>query len=213
MIAPMNDPSVIVLDFETTGLSPQYGDRPIEVGAVRIEGGMITDRFQSLMNPGFVISSFIEAYTGISNGMIEKAPPCEEVMERFAEFIGDFPLVAHNASFDRRFLDAELEYIGRSGCGGMACSMLAARRVFPSAPNHKLKTLVRYCGIHSDGIFHRALADAEMTGRLWLAMAEEIQNVYGINRVSYELMQRLSAMARKKAPAYLRKIAGDTGSL
>ena len=95
----MGNFSVIVLDFETTGLSPQYGDRAIEIGAVLIENNRVTDRFQSLMNPGFRISSFITAYTGINNNMVKAAPPCEEVMEQFAEFVGDHPLVAHNASF------------------------------------------------------------------------------------------------------------------
>jgi len=203
----MNDLPVIVLDFETTGLSPQYGDRGIEIGAVRIEDSMITERFQSLMNPGFRINSFIESYTGISNEMVEAAPPCEEVMEQFADFIGDCPLVAHNASFDRRFLEAELRIIGRSGYGRMVCSMLAARRVFPYAPNHKLGTLVSYCGIYSDGILHRAFADAEITARLWIAMIEEIRESFGINRVSFDLMQQLSRVSRKKAPAFLRKIA------
>ena len=105
---------VIVFDFETTGLSPQHGDRPIEIGAVLIENHKITHQFQSLMNPGFRISSFIESYTGISNSMVRTAPPCEDVMEEFVEFIGSYPLVAHNASFDLRFLESELGYIGKS---------------------------------------------------------------------------------------------------
>ena len=125
----MNDYPVIVLDFETSGLSPHYGDRAIEIGAVLIKNSMIVERFQSLMNPGFRISSFIESYTGISNDMVTAAPSCEEVMEEFAEFIGDLPLVAHNASFDRRFLDAELDFNNKSRKSRMACSMLAARPV------------------------------------------------------------------------------------
>jgi len=111
----MGNYPVIVLDFETTGLSPQYGDRAIEIGAVLIEDNMIVDRFQGLMNPGFRINSFIEAYTGISNDLLEDAPPCEEMMEQFAEFMKDHPLVAHNAAFDRRFLDAELACCGCQG--------------------------------------------------------------------------------------------------
>ena len=71
----MNNFPVIVLDFETTGLSPQYGDRAIEIGAVLIENNRVIDRFQSLMNPGFRISSFIESYTGITNDMVAEAPP------------------------------------------------------------------------------------------------------------------------------------------
>lgn len=200
---------VIILDFETTGLAPKNGDRAIEIGAVRIEGNRITDHFQSLMNPGCRISYFIESYTGITNDMVEAAPPCEEVMEQFAEFIGGHPLVAHNASFDRRILDAELGYIGRSRNSIMACSMLAARRVYPHAPNHKLGTLVRYCAIRTDGRFHRALADAEMTGHLWIAMIDKIKNTYGLDQVPFDLMRALSTTARAKAPAYLAKIAGE----
>ncbi|MDQ7049380.1 MAG: 3'-5' exonuclease [Enterobacterales bacterium] len=93
-----NADRVIVLDFETTGLSPDYGDRAIEIGAVRIEAGKVVDRFQALMNPGCLISGFIENYTGINNQMLEKALPCREVMTQFADFIEDYNLVAHNAS-------------------------------------------------------------------------------------------------------------------
>jgi DNA polymerase-3 subunit epsilon len=205
----MNGTPVIVLDFETSGLSPHYGDRAIEIGAVRIENSMITDRFQSLMNPGFRISPFIESFTGISNDMVAAAPRGEEVMEQFAEFIDGLPLVAHNASFDRRFLDAELGLIGRTRISSMACSMLAARRVYPRAPNHQLGTLVRYCGIYTDGTFHRALADAEMTGHLWIAMIEAIKDTFGVNLVSFDIMRNLSRINKAKASAYLSKIAGE----
>lgn len=207
VIKAMSNLPVIVLDFETTGLSPRHGDRAIEIGAVLIENNVVTDRFQSLMNPGFRISPFIESYTGISNSMVEVAPPCEEVMEQFAQFIGDYPLVAHNASFDRRFLDSELGFIGRILKGSMVCSMLTARRVYPNAPNHKLGTLVRYCRIYTDGTFHRALADAEMTSQLWISMVDEIKNTFGINQVPFDLMRKLSKITKAMAPAYLEKIA------
>ncbi len=168
---PINAQTVIVLDFETTGLSPNQGDRAIEIGAVRLEQGVITDRFQRLMNPGRRIDGFIEDYTGITNGMLRKAAPCAEVMDAFSDFIGDYDLVAHNASFDRRFLDAELQRIQRGYSGRFACSMLAARRLYPAAPNHKLGTLVKYKALPNTGTFHRALADAEMTAHLcWLCL-------------------------------------------
>ena len=99
-----------MLDYETTGLSPDQGDRGIEIGAVMLEGGKVIDRFQALMNPGFRVDSFIEGYTGITNTMLRTASSCESVTREFAEFIGDYNLVAHNASFDRRFLDAEMQY-------------------------------------------------------------------------------------------------------
>ena len=75
-----NADSLIVLDFETTGLSPDQGDRAIEIGAVRIENGRVTEHFQSLMNPGRRVSPFIENYTGISNELLKDAPPCGEVI-------------------------------------------------------------------------------------------------------------------------------------
>ncbi|MFT6103204.1 MAG: DNA polymerase-3 subunit epsilon, partial [Candidatus Endobugula sp.] len=68
--------TVVVLDFETTGLSPDGGDRAIEIGAVKIAHGVVVDRFQALMNPGRRVSSFIEDYTGISNAMLADAEPC-----------------------------------------------------------------------------------------------------------------------------------------
>ena len=82
------------------------------------------------------------------------------------------------------------------------------RRVYPDAPNHKLGTLVRHCGIYTDGTFHRSLADAEMTGNLWVAMIDEIKGTFDINHVSFELMQKLSRISKAKAPAFLEKVAG-----
>ena len=166
--------TVIVLDFETTGMSPDLGDRAIEIGAVRIEGGRITDCFQGLMNPGRRISPFIEDFTGITNSMLRAAPPCATVMAQFAQFSAGYDLVAHNAGFDRRFLRAELQHIRHASNAEFACSMLLSRRLYPEAPNHKLGTLVAYKQLPNDGTFHRALADAQMTAHLWLAMLDEL---------------------------------------
>ncbi|MBL4904196.1 MAG: 3'-5' exonuclease [Desulfocapsa sp.] len=201
----MGNYSVIVLDFETTGLSPNHGDRAIEIGAVLIENNRVVDSFQKLMNPGFRISSFIESYTNISNSMVEKAAPCEEVMVQFADFIGDYPLVAHNASFDRRFLDSEFQFIGRARSNPIACSMLASRRIYPHAFNHQLGTLVDYCDIENDGTFHRALADAQMTGHLWISMIEEIKSNYGLKKVPFTLMQKISKISKTKVCTFLEK--------
>jgi len=199
--------TVIVLDFETTGLSPDQGDRAIEIGAVCIEQGQITDHFQGLMNPGMRISSFIESYTGISNAMLKKAPPCEEVMEEFAEFVGDHNLVAHNASFDRRFLEAEWACIGSSIQGQFACSMLSARRLYQDAPNHKLGTLVQLLGIENDGTFHRALADASMTAHLWLNMLADMQERYGFGRIPFSVMQDLARTPKANTNRFLKRQA------
>lgn len=188
----MNADSLIILDFETTGLSPDNGDRAIEIGAVKIENGVVTKRFQELMYPGRPVSYFIEDYTGITNQMLSKAAPCDEVMHRFADFIQGQNLVAHNASFDQRFLDSELKRISSSYTGQFACSLLLSRRLYQSAPNHKLGTLINYKGIASNGSFHRALYDSEMTAKLWLVMLDDIQQEADIDHVPFSLIQKLS---------------------
>ncbi len=195
--------TLVVLDFETSGISPDCGDRAIEVGAVKLRGGQVIERFQSLMNPGLRINSFIESYTGITNQMVQDAPPSAEVMRNFAGFVGSLPLVAHNASFDRRFLDAELDLIGLQRQQAFGCSMLAARRVYPDAPNHKLETLVRYRILRTDGTFHRALADAEMTAHLWLAMIEDLRAHYGFALVPFTLMRNLASVPKSQVKRFL----------
>jgi DNA polymerase-3 subunit epsilon len=199
--------SVVVLDFETTGLSPEYGDRAIEIGAVLVENGSIVDRFQKLMNPGFRISSFIEGYTGITNAMLKTQPCCEEVMAEFSGFISGHNIVAHNASFDRRFLDAELKRINRAYDGACCCSLLVARRIYQDAPNHKLQTLVSHAGIQPTGKFHRALADAEMTACLWLSMIERIRQQYGVPVIHFDQLSELSRIDKLHAHGYLRSLA------
>ena len=201
--------TVVVLDFETTGMSPDHGDRAIEIGAVKLEEGEVVDRFQCLMNPGIRVNGFIEDFTGITNAMLKQAPPCEEVMDEFADFVGNSNLVAHNASFDRRFLDAECYRVGRDYKGEFACSMLAARRVYQDAPNHKLGTLVAFNQLPNDGTFHRALADAEMTAHLWLGMLDDINNGYCIERIPFSLMQALSRVPKASVRGFLGQWSGS----
>ena len=203
----MKSEPVIVFDFETTGGAPVHGDRPIEVGAVLIENDMIVDRFQELMNPGFTITSFIESITGISNELVAQARPCEMVMADFIQFIGTTPLVAHNAAFDMRFLDSEMQILQAHRENSFACSMLISRRVFQHSPDHKLRTLVDYCGIYSNNIFHRALEDAEKTGHLWIAMRDTIKERYGVDEISFEQMQGVATIEKKRVDRYFSNIA------
>lgn len=200
--------TVVVLDFETTGLSPDYGDRAIEIGAVKLVDGVLVDRFQRLMNPGRRISSFIEQYTGISNSMLKGAPSCEEVMAEFAGFIDGYSLVAHNASFDARFLGSEFERVDRVQDEPFACSMLISRRVYPDAPNHKLGTLVRYKDLPNDGTFHRALADAQMTAHLWLGMMSDIEEQHSFEGIPFRVMQKLSRTPKGATRAFLARESG-----
>jgi DNA polymerase-3 subunit epsilon len=202
----MGNYTTIVIDFETTGLSPGYGDRTIEVGAVLISNRQIVDRFQSLMNPEMKVSGFIEQYTGITNRMLSAAPDIAEVMHKLRVFLANHHLVAHNASFDSRFLDAELQRINHKRHNEFACSMLSSRRLYPEAPNHKLETLVRFKNLKTDGVHHRALADAEMTAHLWIRMIEDIRSNYGLQSVPFSLMQQLCKVSKKKVPEFMQKM-------
>lgn len=204
----MRADSLIVLDFETTGLSPDMGDRAIEIGAVKLENGEVVGRFQELMNPGKRVSGFIEDYTGISNQMLADADSCENVMDRFADFINDSNLIAHNASFDKRFLDAEFDRIDRGYTGEFSCSLLVSRRVFQDAPSHKLGHLVEYARIPSDGGFHRALYDSEMTAKVWMSMLEDIGERYNAFDLSFTQIQKLAKTPKKSVDKLLRSWGG-----
>lgn len=209
----MGNYNVVVIDFETTGLSPNLGERTIEVGAVLVSGNQIVDRFQSLMNPGKRISGFIEDYTGISNKMLSTAPSIAEAMGRLKGFIGNHQLVAHNASFDSRFLDAEFERIKHKRNNEFACSLLISRRLYPEAPNHKLETLVRYKNLKTDGVHHRALADAEMTAHLWIKLIADIKRNYQFENVSFDTIQKLSKTPKNKIPEVMKKLREQQESL
>lgn len=182
------------------------GERAIEVGAVLLNNNQIVDRFQSLMNPGKRISGFIEDYTGITNKMLSNAPSIAEAMGELKNFIGSHHLVAHNASFDSRFLDAEFERIKHKRKNEFACSLLISRRIYPEAPNHKLETLVRYKNLKTDGVHHRALADAEMTAHLWVKLVEDIKEKYKIDNLTFDTIQKLSKTPKNKIHEVMKKV-------
>ena len=202
----MRADSVVVLDFETTGLSPNRGDRAIEIGAVKLQNGEVVDRFQELMNPGVRVSGFISQFTGITNAMLAEARPCAEVMTEFHAFLGDANLVAHNMSFDRRFLEAELSRLGLQSSENYACSLLLSRRVFLDAPSYKLSSLVQSQSIPHSGVFHRALADAEMTYLLWLKSLESLQGLYNLSLPDFAMIQKLSKISKASIPKFLQKL-------
>jgi DNA polymerase-3 subunit epsilon len=207
-----------IIDFETTGLSPTQGDRATEVAIVLMERGQVVDRFQSLMNAGVRISAFIEAYTGISNAMIASAPPARTVMADASRFVGDAPMVAHNASFDRRFWAAELARLqddtrdtDASPPSNMhapyACTLLLSRRLYPEAPNHKLGSLAAFHGLPQTGRAHRALADAEMAAELLTRIRVDLARRHGVDNAGHDLLMRLQAAPRQKLPSVIASYA------
>ena len=194
-----------VIDFETTGLSPAQGDRATEIAAVILQDGKVIDRYQSLMNAGVRIPSYIEALTGISDAMIRKAPTAAQVIREVFDFVADYPLVAHNASFDCKFWDAELSRIGRSRQQEFACSMLVSRRVFPQAPSHKLGVLVEFANLPVAGRAHRALADAEMAASLLTKLEDELRGRFKVSDVSHELLRKIQRVPKHQLNQWIER--------
>ena len=160
--------SFVTLDFETTGLSGKT-DRVTEIGAVKVRDGEIVQRFSSLVDPGRAIPHQVTVLTGITNQMVAGQPKIREILPVFLGFLGDLPLVAHNAPFDCQFLERDLLAMGRSIDNPVADTLRVARRVCPGLPSYKLGELTaRFAIPLSDA--HRAWCDAEATARLYLKL-------------------------------------------
>jgi DNA polymerase-3 subunit epsilon len=193
-----------MLDFETTGLSPESGDRITEVAALRIAGGEIVDRYVSLVNCGVRIPPFISSLTGISQAMVDSAPPAAEVVPELIEFIGADTLAAHNASFDEKFLMAEGARLGHA-CRheALVCSVKLSRRVLPGMSSYKLGELARALGIVFRGTAHRAEADAEVAARLLLHIGRHLGQSYGLSPVAPELLVEINRLSAARVHDYI----------
>jgi DNA polymerase III subunit epsilon len=198
---------LVVLDFETTGLEADAGDRITEVGLVRIADGEITARFQSLVNCERRVPDYITAYTGITQRMVDGAPPLAQVMREIAAFIGETPVVAHNATFDQRFFVRECR---RQRIGlviePFICSLRLARRVYPHLDNHSLGGLAHSLKLRNCGAAHRAAADAEMTALLMLRMGEDIAAMRSGVNLTARALRGLMHVPVKQVPARLERL-------
>ena len=201
---------IAVIDFETTGMSPAYGDRPTEVAIVLTERGQVVDQFQSLMNPGRHIPSFITELTGISNAMVRQAPSVAQVMADAARFVGETPLVAHNASFDRKFWQAELSTLGLPNAQPFACTVLLSRRLYPEAPNHKLGTLAVHLHLEREGRAHRALSDVLVTAGLLGRIQADLLDRHHLPDAGHAVLCQLQQCSRAAVGTWLKRQAGAT---
>ncbi len=199
---------IAVIDFETTGMMPHQGARATEVAIVLLQGERVVDRFDSLMHTGVWIPPFITELTGITNAMVAEAPPAAEVMREAARFVGDAPMVAHNASFDSKFWQAELAHAGLAAPQPFACTVLLSRRIFPDAPSHSLGRITDHLGLPRPGRAHRALADAEMAAALLARMQRELCLRYGLDWSDHALLMRLQRMARQSMGRLLGQPVG-----
>jgi DNA polymerase-3 subunit epsilon len=195
---------IVMLDFETTGLSPESGDRITEVAALRIAGGEIVERYVTLVNCGVRIPSFITSLTGITQRMVDSAPLAEDVVPELIEFIGADTLAAHNAGFDEKFLKAEGARLGHD-CRhtGLVCSVKLSRRVLPGMASYRLGELARALGIAFRGTAHRAEADAEVAAHLLLHIGRHLADAYGVAPVAPELLVEINRLAAAKVHGYI----------
>jgi DNA polymerase-3 subunit epsilon len=199
---------VVMMDFETTGMSPALGDRVTEVAALRIVGGVVVERFVSLINCDVSISPFISQLTGITQAMIDRAPPVEQVLPELVRFIGNDALAAHNVSFDEKFLLAESARLGIVPAhAGVICSVKLSRRVFPGLRSYALGALANSLGIRFNGTAHRAEADAEVASAVMLHIAAHLGQHYGIREVDPRFLQQINRLTAAKVPAFLQRPA------
>ena len=170
---PLNELEFAVVDVETTGGSPARGDRIVEFACVRVRGGEVQGAFETLVNPGLHIPRWITGLTGIDDELVEPAPRFAEIAERVRSELEGRVFVAHNVSFDWRFVAEELR-ISRAEVptGDRLCTVKLARRAVPGLRRRGLDSLAHYYGVEIDGR-HRAGGDARATAEILDLMLQE----------------------------------------
>lgn len=170
----MSEEIFVAIDVETTGLSPIENEL-IEVSAIKYKGKERIETFSTLIKPKVSIPSKITGITGITNEMVNNSPQVEEVMPKLIEFIGNSPIVAHNANFDYKFIQS---YSNNSFSKNKVIDTVAiSRKMYPNLPNHRLGTIAKEIGITEDG-FHRAEFDCECCAKIYIKSLESEEKTY-----------------------------------
>lgn len=160
----------VAIDVETTGLSPSCNEL-IEISAIKYQGTEKIDTFSTLVKPKAMIPYHITGITGITNDMVKNAPQVEEVMPSLIKFVGEYPIVAHNAQFDYKFIQ---NYSGNSFSKNQVIDTVqVGRRLYPELQNHKLGTIAKHIGITEEG-FHRAEFDCECCAKIYMQYLQAI---------------------------------------
>ena len=172
----------IALDFETTGLQVEV-DRVMEVAAILFKDGVPEDRFTTLINPGIPIPKMIEEITGITNEMVADAPAENNILDNLFEFIGDYPLVAHNMPFDFSFLqEMALRHQKELSDRKLYDTLTLSRALLFFQPTHNLSAVSDYFGLSTEGA-HRAEYDTENCGKIFVKFIEEAAS-YNLDLIS-----------------------------
>ena len=188
----------IVLDTETTGLDPAQGDRMVEIGCLELINHVPSgESFQRYLNPQRDMPTSAFAVHGLSAEFLADKPLFADVADDFLAFVGDDPLVIHNASFDLGFIDAELSRIGRPALprGNVVDTLAIARRKYPGAPA-SLDALCRRFAIDASARgLHGALLDAQLLAEVYLALVGGRQPGLGLGSDDADGNQDQPAMA------------------
>lgn len=172
--APLHTLRYAVVDVETTGRAADGADRITEVAVVQVDEGRIVDRFTTLVRPGRPIPPPIVRLTGISDAMVASAPPFRAVADAVHDRLDGRVFVAHNAPFDRAFVDAELARAGRGvPVAATLCTVRLARRLLAHLPRRNLDAVTAHFGIRI-AARHRALGDAEATALVLLRLLDAL---------------------------------------
>lgn len=170
------DGPIVVLDFESTGLNTAKA-RIIEVGAVKLVEGTITETFQELVDPEEALPPKITEITGITDANLQGQPKAAEVLPRLLAFIGDAPIAAHNAAFDANLLRSELKRLGLRYTGPVLDTLVYARKLYPKLKSYRLGALCKHLGVSLKNA-HRAVHDAAATAQCLARMFEDTREMY-----------------------------------
>lgn len=183
----------VALDLETTGVNPA-GDRIIEIGMIKVIEGRVTDKYSTLINPGFKIPERVQDLTHITNEDVKGKPRIEDVIGEVIEFIGDYPIMGHNVIFDYSFLKKAAVNNGYElVCNGID-TLKMARRIYPELEHKNLDYLCSYLGI-DPGNSHRALDDAMSSSSIYWKMYEKKPDDSG-----FEFTNTLVYSVKKDSP-------------
>lgn len=194
----LSEATYVVFDVETTGLSAIYNDL-IQVAASKMYKGNVIAEFDEFINPGHPLSAFTTELTGITDDHVKNAKPLEQVLQEFQEFCKDTVLVAHNATFDVGFMNANYERHDLPKISQPVIDTLEfARNLYPEYKRHGLGPLTKRFGVALEH-HHMANYDAEATGRLLFIFIKEVAEKHGVTDLARLNIDLISPDSYKKA--------------
>ena len=207
------DSKFVVFDIETTGFSA-VNDRIIEIGAVKVEGGQIVERYSTFVNPERPIPFEIEKLTGINDSMVVGAEVIENVLPEFLAFSEDCMMVAHNAEFDMSFIRENCRRLGYEREFTVVDTLAMARSLLPDLKNYKLDTVVEAVGGNLEN-HHRAVEDAESTADIFVKFVARLKAMGVVDLDTLNAMSQMSNNAIKKLKTYhvIILAANDVGRI